>query len=165
MKKFGKIMLVVLILALSMSVLAACGGAKKKTFEKAGIKITLTNAFYEKDVLTQTMYLESRDSIVGILKEDANPDFPISKTLTEYTELTLLVNNLSGNEVLHYSDEAVTFDYFRYDRTVSGKDFAYMGVTMKGISAFYLFNFACEAKNYESYEQQFLTWAKTIVII
>ena len=161
MKKFKFFTLLTIGFVLCALAFAACAPSPK-VFEKSGIKITATSDFYEKDVMTQTIYLESRDKIITGLKEAPNEAFPISKTLREYTNLTLQVNNLPEAVITPYNEDGVTFEYFTYERTVSEKDFKYLGVTKKSSAYFYLFNFACETKNFDKFKDQFLDWAALI---
>lgn len=162
MKKFKIFALLISIFVL----LILLGGCfeQSKVFEKDGIKITATSAFYEKDLLTLTIYLESTDKLITALKETPSTDFPISKTLRQYSEIVLLVNNLIGTQIDNYNEGGVVFDYFTYERSESGKNFKYLAITKKSSSYFYLFNFACEVKNYDKFADTFFEWAKLIEV-
>ena len=160
-KKIIYIVVAVLMLSLTFS-LTAC--TAEKVFEKSGIKITATSEFYEKDILSMTIYLESRDKIITGVKETPNASFPISRTLRQYTELVLNTNNMNGLEISVYDEDGITFEYFEYEKEVSGKNFKYLGVTMKSDSYFYLFNFASENSKFEGFKSQFMDWAKLIEI-
>jgi hypothetical protein len=89
MKKLFKSIPAILLTVLCVSALAGCFGEKVKVFEKSGIKITATDAFYEKEQISMTLYLESSDKIITALKEEPSEAFPITKPLGEYTAAVL----------------------------------------------------------------------------
>ncbi|MDR3216362.1 MAG: hypothetical protein LBT55_02950 [Clostridiaceae bacterium] len=171
MKKFLSIVLVaatavmIAVFASGCSLLGNLGKAEKKVFEKAGIKLTLTDEFYEKDILTYTIYLESTDKAVIALKEEPNAMFPISTELRAYTESVLSVNMLTTPILTSSTEEGVLlFEYFIYEKIVSGKDFTYLAITKKSETAFYLIQFTCETKNFADFKGQFLDWAKLVEV-
>ena len=67
MKKFKQTMLALLLCCLCVG-LSACG-AKAKTFSKEGLTITLTTESQEKEIVSQTLYLQSSDVIFVALKD------------------------------------------------------------------------------------------------
>ncbi len=159
-----KLTAVCVVIVLTMCTLASCGSeAKEKTFENAGLSITLTDAFYEKELVSQTCYYESSSSAFVALKEDFSlfEDAGISTdmTLEEYAQLAIENNQLSS-EVVKEGD-LVTFSY---ERSSSGKDFTYFAVVKKGSDAFWLCQFFCEKKDAEKFKPQFIQWANTISV-
>lgn len=143
--------------------MGGCFEPKTKTFTKSGITITATDEFYEKELLSVTIYLESQTKIITGLKENKSMLSP-STTLNSYTNLVLTNNQLTGTEYTEFDEDDIRFNYFIYEREVSGKSFKYLAVTKEGADNFYLFNFACESKNYQKFEQDFMKWAKLLIV-
>lgn len=162
MKKTFKVMLVVMA---AMILLASCGGAKgakEKDFSKAGMTITLTEDFTEKEVVSQTVTYASMDEVVMALKEEftlfeqINMD-PQTTTLEQYFDL-IKTNNKAQWEL----KEEDGLKCFTYDNTGNGKDYSYLGVILKGNDAFWLFQFSCEKANFDSKKADFMKYAKSI---
>lgn len=157
-----------LALAISLIAVVACavgltGCSSDKTFEKAGMQITLTSKFTEKEILSQTAYYESRDALVTALKEEFTlaPGFS-SYSLEEYTDLVLSQNLLSTTKSTR---EGKDYMYFSYEKQVSGKDFYYLATTFKTEDAFWLIQFACNASEKDGKTDTFLKWADTVTFI
>ena len=154
-----------LALVISLIAVIACavgltGCTSEKTFEKAGMQITLTSKFTEKELLSQTAYYESRDAIVTVLKEEFSLASGFgSYTLGEYTDLVLKQNQLSADK---NTREGKDYMYFSYEKTVSGKDFYYLATTFKADDAFWLIQFACNVSQKDSKQETFLKWADTV---
>ncbi len=167
MKKIFKNLTIVLVLLVSSLSFVACGGPKAKTFTSdAGLSITLNDSFYEKNIVSQTMYLESKTMIFVALKEDfttvQNAGYnPTTMTLMDYAALVIKNNKLNVSAKF---DEQNNLTYINYQKSVSGKNFNYYAVVFKGTDAFWLCQFGCESKNYNSYKSQFVNFAKTIKV-
>ena len=164
MKKFLKGMVVSIFICFSFC-FVSCGESKPKTFTSdAGLLITLTDDFYEKSMVSQTLYLESQKAIFVALKEDFSSFSNLgynteSMTLMDYANLVIANNKLDITAT--ENDGLVTFNY---SKDVSGKDFYYKAYVFRGDDAFWLCQFACENSNKTTYDNQFDTWAKTIQI-
>lgn len=142
--------------------LTACG-KKDKTFKsEAGIEITMDASFQEKELISQTLYLESKDMVFTALKEDKwlfeqlNINFE-TYSLNSYTELVISSNNLSVNIE---NKEGLVF--FKYEKQASGKNFTYKAYTFKGSDAFWLCQFGVKSKNYDALSNNMTKYAKTI---
>ena len=161
MKKVFKL----LSLCIIASLIAGCSlpslGEKTKTYTSHGISVTMNDKFYEKSLLSATVYLESTDSIFTALKEDFNllSTVGITKdsTLREYAELVVKANQLSTQII---EEDGLT--YFTYEKTVSGKDFYYLATVYKSNDAFWLINFACEKNAQSSFKPKFIKKKKTV---
>lgn len=76
---------------------------KEKTFTSpAGLKITLNTSFKEKEIVSQTFYLESKDMIFTALNEDKSLFQQVginfeTYSLTSYTQLVLSSNYLTAD--------------------------------------------------------------------
>ncbi|MDE7439541.1 MAG: hypothetical protein K2N23_03440 [Clostridia bacterium] len=140
--------------------LTACAPAK--TFEKAGMKITLTTSFHEKDLVSQTAYYESRTELVMALKEDFGSTGAGSYTLTQYTNMVMSNNKLS---VEKFEREGKDYMYFSYEKSVSGKDFYYFVTTFKADDAFWLIQFACDSQYKNSKQNTFFKYADSVTFV
>ena len=144
-----------------VAVIAGC--SSPKTFEKAGMQITLTSSFTEKEIVSQTAYYESTSAIVTVLKEEFTllPDFE-NYTVSQYTDMVLTTNNLTAEKSTR---EGKDYMYFTYEKSVSGKDFYYLATTHKGEDAFWLIQFACSVSQKDSKTDTFLGWADTVTFV
>jgi hypothetical protein len=153
----------VLLFVIIYYMLGQDGKITPQKWEKDGMTIWADSSFYEKETMQFNIYLESKDKIISGLREIPTEAFPISTALRGYTEAVLQMNNLSSAEINTFDEDGVTFEWFVYERESAGKMFKYFGVTKKG-TAFYLFNFASESKNFDAFQDKFLDWAKQIVV-
>ncbi len=161
MKK--KILILISAILVVACILGITGcGAKEKNFSKAGMHITLTTEFYEKELAGQTAYWESARNIATALKESyKNAIAENITTLSEYTDAVITMNNIKNAEV--NTREGKDYLYFTYERSVSGKDFFYLATThLYEADSFWLIQFACEAKYKEDRVELFLGWADTV---
>lgn len=147
-----------------MLVLVGCGKRVKTFTSDAGIEITLNSSFHEKEIVSQTLYLESDKMIFTALKEDKSLFEQVginfaSYSLNAYTNLVLENNKLS-TEIK--TEEGLI--YFSYEKEVSGKKFTYQAYTFKGSDEFWLCQFAVETKNYVALLDNIVKYAKSIVV-
>lgn len=134
----------------------------EKTYEVNGIKITMANDMVEKDLVSQTAYLEGDEVIFTALKESftdlSQVGITEESTLKDYANLILTGNKLDSKVI----EDANNVTYFTYEKEISGKDFYYLASVYKANDAFWLVNFACEKKNVNEYKDKFLKWASTV---
>lgn len=148
-----------------VSLFASCGNAGSapaKEFSKAGMSISLTETFVEKEMASLTAYYESPKVIVTCLKEEFTQFEALGVssddiTLDDYAELVIENNQMDLDAT---KEDGLT--YFTYEKTVSGKDFSYMACVYKSSDAFWLIQFACEQKNFDSMKEQMKSWAQTV---
>lgn len=135
----------------------------EKTYEVNGIKITMANDMVEKDLVSQTAYLEGDEVIFTALKESFTDLSQVGITeesaLKDYANLILTGNKLDSKVI---EDDTNNVTYFTYEKEISGKDFYYLASVYKANDAFWLVNFACEKKNADEYKDKFLKWASTV---
>lgn len=159
-KSFKRFIIAALALAAACLTLVGCFGGKPKTFTKAGMSITLTTQFSEQEIVTQTAYYVSRDSLATALKEEFSIVSGLEDyTLAEYTDL-VLANNKFNSEV--NSREGKSYLWFTYEKAVNGKDFYYLATTFKSTDAFWLIQFACATSDKEEFTEKFLGWADSV---
>lgn len=133
--------------------------AKPKTFLEQDMQITLTDQFEEKDATGDFDYLyQSRTVVVQVFRENFAEGFGMEEWSTEkYAEVMVEVNEFDC-EVRTESG----FVCFDRSKSVSGKDYRYFSVILKGDDAFYYVEFICVESNFEDYRSDFIEWAKTI---
>ncbi|MDE7454281.1 MAG: hypothetical protein K2M64_00430 [Clostridia bacterium] len=151
-----------LAMLICVTVISLCGCflSSDKEFSKAGMTITLTSKFVEKELVTQTAYYESTTSIVTVLKEPFSTVAGFGDyTLEEYTNAVLKANKLNS-QITKYDDK----DYysFSYEKDVNGKDFYYFATTFKASDAFWLIQFACTTSNKDKFQDNFIKWADSV---
>jgi len=156
----------VMLLAVVLLMFTGCT-KKEKTFSKDGITVTLTEDFVENELVTANLYLVSTKNIFMGLKENftdlAKSNINSNSSLNDYAEVIISVNSLTS-EIKTNIEGDITLTYLVYTKTMSDKDYTFMAVFKKGAASFYMFNFACETKNYEDSEEQYFTWARTITV-
>ena len=155
MKK--KIVAVVLLLCAALLVLTACFGADKD-FSVAGMTITLTSQFTEKDMMGQTKYYQSLRAVVTVLKEGFE-DLGGAQdwTLTKYTQAVLKANNLKSGIT-----EGEKYYSFTYEKSLNGQDYYYFATTHKASDAFWLIQFGCLKSEKDKYQPKFEKWADSV---
>ncbi|MDD4124894.1 MAG: hypothetical protein PHW77_04115 [Eubacteriales bacterium] len=148
-----------LVLALTLS---GCSfllkEASSKTFTKAGLSITLTDAFYESEYITYTAFYSMADVAVFTLKEE----FTLLEgfenySLNEYCQLVISNNGKSSSV---QEDDNLT--YFVYENIANGKNFSFFCSVYKSGDAFWLVQFTCLNDKYDEYYDDFITWAKSV---
>lgn len=151
-----------LLVLFAILLLTGCSlGKTTKTYSTNGISVTMDSGFYEKELVSQTVYLESQDAIFTALKEDfeslVGTTITSESTLKEYADVIKTGNNLTEDFI-----EKDGILYTTYEKEVSGKDFFYLVTVYKTNDAFWLINFASNAKDKAKFEPKFIEWAKTI---
>ncbi|MBM7453740.1 hypothetical protein JN09_001073 [Acholeplasma morum] len=157
-----KIMFLVVFMSLLVG-LVGCGKAEK-TFTGAGVTITLTEAFVEKEVVQAPLYLESPTQIFMALRETKSSlaGYGIS-TLDDYIEAVL--NNHGKNSTVKSKEEGdLVYKYAYYESEVNDQTFGYMLLTFEGKDHFYSMNFGCLANKLEDFKEKFFDYAKTIKV-
>lgn len=161
-----KKLIISLFLLMSLLFVSGCFTAKDKTFEKEGIKVTLTTDFQEGEHILAKLFISSKNAVFMANYE--------SKSLLSsygyrnlsakgYLELVLQVNNKTAKgEIKTYEDDNTSFAYAYYDATVDGTDFSYMIVTLVGENRYYAINFYSKAEKFDSLKDDFMKYAKTI---
>jgi len=162
--------LIVLSAVLSFSVFFVLSGgldnvfeskAKTKEFTKAGMTITLTTDFFEKEIASQTAYYESQKYMVTTLKEEFTifESYGMSTDISAKEYAKLVIDN---NMIASTIEEKDNLVYFEYEKAVNGKQISYFATVYKSSDAFWLIQFACESKNAEDSQDLFIEWAQTI---
>lgn len=158
-----------LLACLTLFTLASCNllqelkpyEAEDKIFEKAGLTITLTEAFNEGSAEGYTACYESLFATVFVLKEpfDSFEGFE-DYTIKDYERL-ILEANASKNPVSSELEGMPVMEYAFYNKDVD-VDYRYYAVMLKGADAFFMVQFACAEEYYEEFKPHFEEWAKSV---
>ena len=141
--------------------------AQTFTSQYMDLSVTLTNQFsvyqsnndyYYLYTNTDMLFMAERASFQ--LLENVGWDTD-STTADTYAQAIIAGNNLNSSLV---SDGENNLVYFDYTSNVQGVSYYYLAFSFKGTDAFYLCQFSCKASESESNYDQFMLWAKTIVI-
>lgn len=136
----------------------------EKVYSSNGFTITMDDGFYEKELLSATVYYEGEKAGLSVLREYFTDLEEIgideNSSLDDYGEVIASINKVDDNfETLNDS-----IKYYTYEQSVSGKDFFYMAAITKGTDSFWLMNFFCETKNKDTYFPKFEKWLQTVKV-
>ena len=163
---YKKLFLMILTLCLLL-----CGCAKEelpaepvvKDFAAAGLHLTLTEDFAEKQHAAYTLYAESADLLVLGLKEEytlfENTDFSAQTSPEQYAALVWTANQLEG-EVPLVDDGALL--WFEYDNHVNGADYRYRAYVFKDNEGFWLLQFAARADGFDALSETIRGYAQSV---
>lgn len=162
MKKIRNIIITIVTL-LTLFTLTSCKG-KEQTFSSNGITITLTSKFKPQEISgAQVVYVTRKVGFMGN-QESKNLLNISSNKLETYTKKVVEVGKIKDIELFTYDENGVMFMYGYYTATVSNITYKYMLVTKEGKDNYYTMNFWSLEKNFNANKNQFMEWAKTIVV-
>lgn len=162
MKKIRNIIITIVTL-LTLFTLTSCKG-KEQTFSSNGITITLTSKFKPQEISgAQVVYVTRKVGFMGN-QESKNLLNISSNKLETYTKKVVEVGKIKDIELFTYDENGVMFMYGYYTATVSNITYKYMLVTKEGKDNYYTMNFWSLEKNFNANNNQFMEWAKTIVV-
>lgn len=150
-------------LSLMLVILSGCSfmSAKPKTFTNEGLSITLTDKFYEKELISVTSYYESKQMLVVVIKEKFSQlsQLGVNKnsTIEQYLNLVIRTNKHSSS-----LEEENDIPYFTYEYSENGKDFKYLATATKGSDAFYLVQFCVIEDTYDDLKDDIFEYASTM---
>lgn len=134
-----------------------------KAFSRAGMTLTLTDAFAEKEYVTYTACYESADLSVMALKEEYslfdNTDFSSASTLEEYAGLVWSANQFAGNVPLVTEGD---LRYFEFERSANGNDYTYRAYVYKAADGFWLVQFVSRADRYAELRDTMQDYAASV---
>ena len=134
---------------------------KAKTFSSDDMSITLTGNFRSVEYQGFAACYESRSVAVFALKE---PFSLLSNatniSLTEYGQMVLESNGMSSENLK--SKDGLTFFTFEKEVGDSGEIYKYYSYVYKSDDAFWLIQFAVEAKNADNWEDRIEKWAGSV---
>ena len=131
-----------------------------KVFSQSGLTITLTDKFYERDMVPFTAVFGSSDLIIFALKEEFVLFENQNLSLKEYAEFVIAANQTDTTVKVV---EGLTS--FTFEDHVNGKDYVYFATVYKGDDAYWLLQFACETTKYESLRPAIIQYAKSVTVV
>lgn len=146
-----------MFLILTLCLLCGCSAKEEvpaepvaKEFVAAGLHLTLTEEFAEKQHVAYTLYAESADLLVLGLKEEytlfENTDFSGQTAPEQYAALVWSSNQLEGEVPLEEDGDLL---WFEYDQHVNGADYRYRAYVYKDNEGFWLLQFAARANEFD----------------
>ena len=164
---YKKLFLMILTLCL---LLCGCGAEDEvpaepvaKEFTAAGLHLTLTEDFAEKQHAAYTLYCESADLLVLGLKEEytlfENTDFSAQTSPEQYAALVWSANQLEGDVPLTDDGELL---WFEYDNHVNGADYRYRAYVFKDNEGFWLVQFAARADGFGALSDTIREYAQSV---
>ena len=167
MIKFSKALVSLSLFVLLSLILSGCrapgllGQGPAQTFTKEGLSITLTSAFSEQELDTQTAYYVSQNAVVTTLKEEFSllqkAGISTDGSLADYAQV-VINNNQIDSRVLE--EEGLTC--FTYEKLVGEKNISYYATVFRDTTAYWLVQFGCETSQFEQLKPQFMEYAKTV---
>ena len=138
---------------------------KDKVFESHGITVTLNDEFHEKEYLGfQVAYLSDKSFFAANREEKKLFSGTGIYNLKTYTNAVLELNNKKSEIKEGVTSEGQKSYSAKYTSEVDGDSFSYYLVTLEGDSHYYTINFGCKSKNFAKFEDQYIEWAKTIIV-
>ena len=132
-------------------------------FAAAGMHLTLTDDFAEKQHVSYTAMYHSEEVAVMVLKEEYelfdNTEFSSRTSPEQYAALVWSSNQLQGEIPLQEADDLT---WFEYDRTVNGTDYRYRAYVYKSNEAFWLFQFSVRAEAFAAQSEAIHGYAASV---
>ena len=161
MIRISSIALIIVLMAALFLSGCALFEASPKTFTKAGMSITLTDRFTERDYVSFTAVYDSQYVAVFVLKEEftlfEGSALGKNSSLNDYANAVILANGLDVSPV---TEDGLTF--FTYQKENNGTDCTYFATVHKSDDAFWLIQFSAKTEQYESQKDNILTYAKSV---
>lgn len=153
--------LVVLALSLILS-LAGCGSSPKN-FTVSDLTITLNTNFTEAKAPDFDIYIKS-DAVVFTAVSETMQDLETAgyeiATLNDYCLEILELNNTPSSSLQKRNN----YYYFTNTKTSSGAKYTYVHCMFEGPTSYWVCEFVCKTKHFDTYEDDILKWADSIVI-
>lgn len=161
MKRFFKTILAVLTVC---AVLLSLGcAAKAKTFSKNGFTITLTDDFEETNYGGYTAAFASEEMFLVALKEDFSyfeGEYGANSSLEDYAKLLISSNDIDAT--LEKDADLLYYTYDIYDIGTQEISHTFLAAVYKTEDAFWLVQFAVDAKDFDAQKETVITYAKSV---
>lgn len=152
-------------------IVGLCGCFDKttnKTFEKAGLTITLTTEFHEKEHVEYTAYYASSKMIVLTVKETFDSFKKVGQdaetmSVEDYARLVIDTYKDFYNSASEISIEENMVSFI-YENDALGKDYKYIWYGFKAVDAFWAVQFGCVESDFDYLQSQMLEYVKTVEI-
>ena len=157
MKLFSKAALAVVLVFTLM--LSGCSlfEPDEKSFSKAGMTVTLTEAFVEQDVVNYTATYVSTKIMVYALKEEFSLLGSETDTLDKYIDLIKEINDFDDKVE---TDEGLK--YITVETEGNGDKYTYLVAFYEAEDAFWMIQFGTKSSNFDKYKDDMLKYAKSV---
>ena len=157
MKLFSKAALAVVLVFTLM--LSGCSlfEPDEKSFSKAGMTVTLTEAFVEQDVVNYTATYVSTKIMVYALKEEISLLGSETDTLDKYIDLIKEINDFDDKVE---TDEGLK--YITVETEGNGDKYTYIVAFYEADDAFWMIQFGTKSSNFDKYKDDMLKYAKSV---
>ena len=168
-KKFWAMNILMLLIIICLAAICGCDDkTTNKKFEKAGLTITLTREFYEKEHVEYTAYYASSKMIVVTVKETFDSFEKVGQdaetmSVKDYARLVIDTYKDFYNSASEISI-AENMVSFMYENDALGKDYKYIWYGFKAVDAFWAVQFGCVESDFDNLQSQMLAYAKTVEI-
>ena len=158
---------IVAIAAVLLTVLcSACGKTtKEKTFTVEEMKLTLDDSFKEDTYEGYTKIFLSKTKEAGVyaLREDKSLLGGRKITLDEYVDLIRSSNEAKGLNIEETSEHhGIPYLEHNYVNSDSKVTYRYLTAMYESEKAFWFVQFVCEKNKYNTYRNDFLSWAQSV---
>ena len=154
--------IVALLLAAVMIVgLAACGSPKAKEFSIEEMKLTLTADFKEGEYSGYTKVFESKDAAAFVLREDKSLLGGETISIDEYVELCRQAN-AARNPGEAKKEGSVPYFEYTFKNPETGVTYSYFTAMYESEKAFWLVQFACGEGDYAKKKADFIGYASSV---
>ncbi len=156
-----KRIIALVLAALMVFGLAACGSAKEKDFAVEELSIKLNDSFKATDYEGYTKCFENSDTAIFVLREDKSLLGGVSITLDQYAELCKTANAARNPGAIAKEGSVPVFEY-DFTNPDSKVQYHYYTTMHESEKAFWLVQFVCESSKYSSRKADFTNWLKTV---
>jgi len=156
-----KRIIAVVLAALLVFGLAACGSAKEKTFSVEELSVKLNDSFKESDYEGYTKCFENSDTAIFVLREDKSLLGGQSITLEDYGRLCRVANAARNPGEIKDQGGVPVFEY-DFTNTESKVKYHYYTAMYESEKAFWLVQFVCESAKFSNRQAEFAGWAKGV---
>lgn len=150
------------ILALCVTSITGCSN-DPKNFTYGNLTVTLNKTFSESKRNGFDLYVTSENVIFSVVEEsEENLEFSgyTISNLKGYCEEIMLLNEVSEDSLKQRND----YYYFINKKTISGASYTYVHCMYYGAGSYWICEFVCKTKNYDSYKDRIFKWADSVTI-
>lgn len=153
-----------LLAALMVLSMAACGAPKEKQFTADEMRLTLAGNFKESKADGYTAAFESPSIVVLVLRENKSAIRALMGgdiTMERYEQCVIDANASRGN-VQMKTEGGVRFFEYDFKSPQNNNIYSYFNITKESGQAFWLVQFFCLQSQYQKYKPDFLKYAAGI---
>ena len=157
-----KYIYLLLIIIVCITSLTGCSN-DPKNFTYENLTITLNKTFTESKRNGFDLYVTSENVIFSVVEEsEENLEFSgyTISNLKNYCEEIMILNDVSSDSLQQRNN----YYYFTNKKTISGASYTYVHCMYYGSGSYWICEFVCKTKNYDSYKNRIFKWADSVTI-